>query len=309
MVAVGLNKEKPVDRSRFGHLYPFTSRYITIGGLKYHYLDEGDGETLVMVHGNPTWSFYFRALINGLSPRFRIIAPDHIGCGLSEKPGIERYDYRLRSRVDDLEKLLLFLEPAGKITLVLHDWGGMIGMAYAVRHPDRVGRIVVLNTAAFLPPRGKRFPIRLRLVRDGKFFSNVAVLGFNLFALAAVYMAPHKKLSDDVKAGLLAPCNCWNNRLATLKFVEDIPLCAADPSYAQAKHVDDNLCKLSTAPLMICWGMRDFVFDDYYLNEWKRRFTNAEIHTLPDAGHYVLEDAPDEVLFFIRRFLDRHPAV
>ena len=134
------------------------------------------------------------------------------------------------------------------------------------------------------------------------------VLGFNLFALAALVMAPHKRLSNDVKAGLLAPYNCWNNRLATLKFVEDIPLRAADPSYALAKHVDDNLHKLSRMPLMICWGMRDFVFDREYLEEWKRRFPNAEIHTFPDAGHYVLEDAPDEVLFFIRRFLDQHPA-
>ena len=258
MVARPQNTEKPVDRSRFGHLYPFTSRYTSIGGLNYHYLDEGAGEPIVMVHGNPTWSFYFRALINGLSPRFRIIAPDHIGCGLSEKPGLDRYEYRLRNRVDDLENLLCFLKPEGKMTLVLHDWGGMIGMAYALRHPDRVGRIVVMNTAAFLPPRGKRFQIRLRLVRDGKLLSNILVLGFNLFALAALVMAPHKRLSNDVKAGLLAPYNCWNNRLATLKFVEDIPLRAADPSYALAKHVDDNL--LDDAGKIIVEKLDGFAF-------------------------------------------------
>ena len=145
-------KRKFIDISGLRHLYPFTSHYIGVSGLKYHYIDEGQGEPIVMVHGNPTWSFYYRELIKALSGSYRCIASDHIGCGLSDKPDVTDYDYRLRSRVDDLDKLSNTVTAGEKITLVLHDWGGMIGMAYALRHPEKIARLVVMNTAAFLPP-------------------------------------------------------------------------------------------------------------------------------------------------------------
>src|SRR5436305_2156201 len=129
------------------------------GGLRLHYLDEGDGEPVVMVHGNPTWSFYYRHLVEALSPSHRVIVPDHIGCGLSDKPDDSRYAYTLASRVDDLEALLEHLGIVKDITLVVHDWGGMIGMVYATRHPKRIRRLVVLNTAGFHLPQAKRFPL------------------------------------------------------------------------------------------------------------------------------------------------------
>jgi len=140
---------KPIDRSAWQHLYPFTSRFIERGGLKYHYLDEGCGEPVLMVHGNPTWSFYFRTLIKALSNTYRVIAPDHIGCGLSDKPNLDRYDYRLKSRIDDLTDLIARLDLKEKVTLVLHDWGGAIGLAAALRRPEQIGRLVIFNTAAF----------------------------------------------------------------------------------------------------------------------------------------------------------------
>ena len=99
-------KRKPIDISGFRHLYPFTSHYLDLNGLSYHYIDEGEGDPIVMVHGNPTWSFYFRELIKALSPQYRTIVPDHIGCGLSDKPEETDYDYRLHSRIDDLNNLL-----------------------------------------------------------------------------------------------------------------------------------------------------------------------------------------------------------
>src|SRR5665213_599131 len=107
-----------------------------------HYVDEGHGETVVMLHGNPNWSYYYRNLIHSLSNRYRCLAPDHIGCGLSDKPGDDRYEYVLDRRVDDLERLLDSLGVTKDITLVLHDWGGMIGLAFATRHPDRVKRLI-----------------------------------------------------------------------------------------------------------------------------------------------------------------------
>lgn len=274
-------------------------------GLKYHYLDEGAGDPIVMIHGNPTWSFYYRELVKSLSLHFRTIVPDHIGCGLSGKPRTARYDYRLQSRVDDLEIFLDHLGLQENISLVLHDWGGMIGMAYALRHPHRIRRFVIMNTAAFFPPKGKTLPMRLRIVRNVKPLAIPAVQGLNLFALGALCMAPRKKLPPDVKSGLVAPYNCWANRIATLKFVQDIPVNKHDPSYDLVKHVDQNLYQLADCPMLICWGQHDFVFDADYLEEWKRRFPNAEAHLFSDAGHYVLEDVPDKIVSLAKEFLLR----
>ena len=293
---------KETDITLFRHLYPFKSNYIDIEGIKLHYIDEGTGDPVVMIHGNPTWSFFFRKLIKAISGSFRAIAPDHIGCGLSDKPGTQKYDYRLKSRVEDLETLLNHLG-LNKITLILHDWGGMIGMAYALRHIEKIHRIVLMNTAAFLPPKGRPLPLRLKLIRDFKFLAVPAVLGLNLFSMGAVYMASHKKLAKDVKAGLTAPYNCWENRIATLKFVQDIPVGPKDHSYKLVRQVDQNLYKLKNVPILICWGMHDFVFDADYLDQWRLRFPNASIHTFPDAGHYVLEDVPEKITPLIKAFL------
>jgi haloalkane dehalogenase len=246
-------------------------------------------------------------LITALSQRYRSIAPDHIGCGLSDKPGVTDYDYRLRSRIDDLDHLLGTLTTDEKITLILHDWGGMIGMAYALRHPEKIGRLVVMNTAAFLPPPAKRIPLRLSVIRRSGPLAALAVLGFNIFARGALYMAAKKGLSATVKRGLTAPYNCWNNRMATLKFVQDIPLAEKDPSYRIVKQVDDQLQTLSQLPMLICWGKHDFVFDHDYLSEWQRRFPAAEVHCFPDAGHYVLEDVPEKIIPLTQDFLNQHP--
>jgi haloalkane dehalogenase len=278
-----------------------------LNGLKYHYVDEGSGEPVVMVHGNPTWSFYFRDLIKSLCGRYRTIAPDHIGCGLSDKPDSKTYDYKLKTRVDDLEILIENLKIKEKITLVLHDWGGFIGMAYALRHPERICRFVLMNTAAFLPPPGKPIPIILKLIRGLKPFAVLAVQGFNLFALGALFKNSYKGLSKDVKAGLIAPYNCWKNRIATLKFVQDIHLTENNPSYRVIKQVDNNLKLFLNIPMLICWGEHDFVFDSDYLDEWIRRFPDAEVHRFAEAGHYVLEDASEKIISIVDRFLRRHP--
>ena len=299
-------KAKPIDIAGLRHLYPFQSHFMAIGGFNYHYIDEGRGEPVVMVHGNPTWSFYYRELIKTLSGRYHTIAPDHIGCGLSDKPDGKTYDYKFKTRVDDLEVLMENLKVREKITLVLHDWGGFIGMAYALRHPERICRIVLMNTAAFLPPAGKPIPVTLKLIRSLKPLAALAVQGFNLFALGALFKNSYKGLSRDVKAGLIAPYNCWPNRIATLKFVQDIHLSEDNTSYRLVKNLDQNLELFLKVPMLICWGTHDFVFDDDYLAEWVRRFPGAEVHRFPDAGHYVLEDVPEQIIPLIDDFLDRH---
>ena len=239
-------------------LYPFASHFLEIGGLRYHYLDEGRGEPVVMIHGNPTWSFYFRNLVRELSADFRTIVPDHMGCGLSDKPTEEQYDFRLSSRIHDLERLIDSLALNKPITLILHDWGGAIGIGYALRKPERIARIILMNTAAFSPPNGKKLPLRLQIIRRLGTLSRFAVLGGNLFCRAALVMAPRNRLDRNVRKGLCAPYNSWNNRLATFKFVEDIPLAPSDPSFPVIQWMDQHIHRLTSIPMMILWGHARF---------------------------------------------------
>jgi haloalkane dehalogenase len=290
------------DRAKLADLYPFQSHWFDRCGLRYHYLDEGAGEPVLCVHGNPTWSFHFRRVVLALRSTHRVIVPDHIGCGLSDKPGDDRYEYTLASRVEDLEALIAALDLTD-ITLIVHDWGGMIGIAAALRNPPRFARIIVLNTAAFLPPAGKRLPRRLAIVRNNRRLAAILVRGFNAFARGAARMATRRGLPADVRAAYLAPYDSWANRIATLRFVQDIPQRPGDRSFALSQWVDDHLHRLRGMPMLICWGQRDFVFDSAYLAEWRRRFPAAEVHTFRDAGHYLLEDEPDAVTARIRDFL------
>jgi haloalkane dehalogenase len=293
-------------------LYPWTGNYFDVGGgVRMHYLDEGpkDAEVLVMLHGNPTWSFYWRHLVADLSKHYRVIVPDHVGCGLSDKPGDDRYDYVLQRRVEDVEKLLASLSVTGNVTLVLHDWGGMIGMAYATRNPERVKRLVVLNTAGFGLPEGRKLPWQIALVRFLPFFS-VPVRGFNAFSVGATMTCSTVKgrMTKAVKRGYLAPYDSWKNRIAVHRFVQDIPLKEGDRSWPLVKQVSDNLERLwANTPLLVLWGEQDFVFDEHFLGEWKRRLPHGEVHTFPEAGHYVVEDAHEKIVPLMRTFLDRHP--
>ena len=289
-------------------LYPFESHWLELNGLRYHYLDEGQGDPIIMVHGNPTWSFYFRRLVLALRSSYRVIAVDHIGCGLSDKPTDEHYDYRLKSRIDDLDALLHHLGINDNLTFVVHDWGGMIGLGCALRRPASVRRLVVMNTAAFLLPHGKRLPWRLRIIRDGGPLAALIVRGCNGFAWPATHMACKQGMSAQVRAAYCAPYNSWATRIATLRFVQDIPLKPGDPSYAPARWIDDHLHQLRDTPMLICWGAGDFVFDATFLNEWRRRFPAAEVHTFEGAGHYCLEDAYEQIIPLVQEFLARHPA-
>jgi len=167
---------------------------------------------------------------------------------------------------------------------------------------------VMMNTASFMLPAGKTLPLRLKILRMVRPFAALGVRGFNLFAWAATFMATKKGLSEEVKRGLLAPYDSYANRIATLRFVQDIPLGPRDPSYALCKEVEDFQAeRLGHCPLLICWGEGDFVFDMDFLAEWQRRHPHAEVHRFPNAGHYVLEDEPEGVIEAVRAFLERHP--
>ena len=282
-------------------LYPFKSHYFTVGGHRYHYVDEGTGPVLLMVHGNPTWSFYFRELITALSDRYRVIAVDHVGCGLSDKPSPGEYSYRLQSRIDDLTGLIEELD-LDKITLVAHDWGGAIGMGAAVASRERFARFILFNTGAFL---GGRCPWRIRVCRI-PLLGRLAVQGLNLFARAAVRMAvcKHERMTPPVRAGLLAPYNSWRNRVAVDRFVGDIPLNAGHPSYSTLAEIEAGLSQFRDSPVCLVWGMRDWCFTPWFLDRFLGYFSGAEVHRLDDAGHYVVEDAHERIVPIVEKFLE-----
>ena len=284
--------------------YPFTGRRLDLGGYQMHYLDEGKGETVLMVHGNPSWSFYFRELVKSLRATNRCIVPDHIGMGLSDRPGEDRYRYTLKSRIDDLDKLMERIAPTGPVTLVLHDWGGMIGMGWAVRHPDRVKSIVAFNTACFRLPQEKNFPGLLRIMRGSA--SGIPIRAFGLarrFVLSTC--TAKRKLSPGAVDAYLSVCDGWDESLAVHRFVQDIPLAPGDPAWEAVVDIESKLGRFKETPMLLPWGMKDWVFDEAFLNGWKRSFPKANVRPFADCGHFLLEDAPEELVPLIRDFIAR----
>jgi haloalkane dehalogenase len=283
-------------------LYPFASHFLEMDGQRYHYVDEGQGETLLCVHGNPTWSFYWRNLILPLRERYRVIAVDHIGCGLSDKPN--DYPYRLAQHTGNLTRLVEQLN-LRNVTLLAHDWGGAIGLGAAVAAPQRFSRFVLFNTAAF---RSQRMPWRIGVCRV-PLLGQLAVQGLNAFARAALVMAVEhrERMTPAVRTGLLAPYDTWAHRQAIYRFVADIPLGPSAPSYAALMQVEQGLAKLADRPWMFIWGMRDWCFTPHFLERFLEFVPQAETHRLEDAGHYVVEDAHERIMPLVEDFLNRHP--
>lgn len=283
-------------------LYPFGSHHLSIDSLRYHYLDEGTGQPLLMVHGNPTWSFYWRNLVSAFRDRYRTVVPDHIGCGLSDKP--QDYPYRLERHIENLVRLIEHLDLTD-ITLLVHDWGGAIGLGAALRVPNRVARIVLFNTGAYPPPF---IPFRIRICRT-PIVGQWAVRKLNLFARAALTMAASNpdRMTPDVRAGFLAPYDSWKHRIAIYRFVADIPMTRRHPTWQILANIESGLPSLADRPIQMIWGMQDWCFTPACLERFLAIFPAAEVHRLEDAGHYVIEDAHERIVPLVDRFLNEHP--
>lgn len=281
--------------------YPFESHFYDVGdGVRMHYLDEGprSDEAVLMLHGNPTWSFYFRNVVQALRGRMRCIVPDHVGMGLSDKPA--KYPYQLARRIGDVQKLIAHLG-LKRIHLVVHDWGGAIGMGVATRAADATGRIVILNTAAF---PDENIPGRISVCR-WPVIGSLLVRGFNGFAGPAVSMAVTKPLPPAVREGFLAPYRSWADRVAVHQFVRDIPMEPEHPTLPLLQQIGVDLAWLKAKPALIGWGGKDFCFNDHFFERWKQFLPQAETEYYDDAGHYVLEDAREQLVPRIAEFLQR----
>jgi cis-3-alkyl-4-acyloxetan-2-one decarboxylase len=289
--------------------YPFDARFLEVRpGIRLHYLDEGprDGEVVVMLHGNPSWSYYWRRLVLALRGRYRCIVPDHVGMGRSDKPGDADYRYTLQSRVDDLTTLLEHLGIDRDVTLAVHDWGGMIGFGWALSHAAAVRRLVITNTAAFPLPAAKAMPWQLKLGRDSS-VGALLIRGANAFAAGAARFGVCRRMPAAVRRAYEAPYDNWAHRIATLRFVQDIPLSADDPAWALVAEAGRRLPEFADRPAFIGWGLADFVFDRHFLAGFTAALPQAEVQAFADGGHYVLEDCHEVLVPRIAGFLESHP--
>ena len=281
-------------------------RMHTAEPVRMHFLDEGprDAPPLLFVHGNPTWSFAWRRLVRTFSDRFRCIAVDHVGCGRSDKPPRQGeaetggYPYVLAQHRNNLQTLVETLDLTD-ITLIAHDWGGAIGCAAAGRMAQRFAALVLMNTAAFPSPR---MPFRIGVCR-WPIVGPYGVRKLNAFARAATTMAVEQPLSETIKAGYLAPYDSWANRVAIQAFVDDIPMRPDHPSWADLVECERNLANLGSKRVLLPWGERDWCFTPWFRDEFVKRFPAAIVQPYPDAGHYVFEDAADELEVVLKTFL------
>lgn len=282
------------------------SRTFEVGGSRMQTIDVNPSansadelQTLLFVHGNPTWSFHWRRLIAALGDRYRCVAPDHLGCGLSD---LQPRPLRLADHVANLTAVVDALD-LRRVTLVAQDWGGAIGLGALLARRERFERIVLLNTGAFRP---WFIPWRIRICRT-PLLGPLAVQGFNLFSRAALRMtlARQRRLAPEVEAGYLAPYNSWRRRAAVMQFVRDIPLSPRHPTWQTLGAIEDALPQLADLPALLVWGMRDWCFTPECLERFVAAWPRAEVHRLADVGHWAVEDAPEDVERIVASFLER----
>lgn len=278
--------------------YPFESHYIDINGHLYHYIDEGEGIPILMVHGNPSWSFYYRRLIKAFSKKYRVIAPDHMGCGLSDKP--QNYEYHLENHIDNLETLILRLN-LRRITLIVHDWGAPIGIGCAIRNQHLFTRFIILNSAGYIPDT---IPWYIHLFRV-PFLGDFLVRNLNLYTGNYNLFTPQHNISPMIAQGMFLPYNSYENRIGIYKFLQDVPIAPSDFSFEMLLQIEYGLWMFRDRPVAIIWGMNDQCYNpEKYLSRWRKTYPQAKLLEIEYAGYFLLEDAPVTVARFISNFFD-----
>lgn len=287
--------------------FPHPAQFHRVAAGEIAYVDLGPtaadatDEVILCVHGNPTWSYYYRRVIDRFGDRRRVIAVDHLGCGRSDRPSQSQFDYTMAAHRDNLLSLIESLD-LRRVTLLAHDWGGAIGTAAAVAASDRFDRLALLNTAAFPPPY---IPLRISACR-WPIVGPVGVRGLNAFARAATTMTMNRRsLTSSQRDAYLAPYNSWKNRVAVDAFVRDIPMKPSHRTYQTLVDLERSLPSLASKKIALIWGMKDWCFRPECLRRLQAVWPDATVTEIEDAGHYVLEDAHEETLAAISQLLAR----
>jgi haloalkane dehalogenase len=276
--------------------YPFQPHYIELDAGRMHYVDEGQGEPVVMVHGTPTWSFLYRHQIKALSTTYRVIAPDHIGFGLSDKP--VKWSYLPRDHASNLTTLIQHLG-LKNITLVVHDLGGPIGLSYAIEHPKNVKRLVIMNTFMWSLAGDRQFELPGKLFNNpiGRFaYKN---LNFSPRVMVRSAWGDKKKLTKHIHRHYIQALPSTADRHGTWIFVQEL---IGSSSWYQS--LWDRRERIRDKPALILWGMQDIAFKQKELDRWKSLFPHAQVACLESAGHFLQDEEGPQVSQLIKEFLE-----
>lgn len=276
--------------------YPFTSRWMDLPAGRMHHLDEGQGEPLLFVHGTPTWSFEWRHLVRALRGTYRCIAPDHLGFGLSDRP--RDFPYTPEAHADALSAFVERLNPP-PFTLVVHDYGGPIGLPLCLRHPERVTRLVIVNTWmwSFAGDRAMEQAGRIAGSRLGRFLYRRANLSLRVIMPSAY--GDRRKLTPAIHRQYLERFpDAWSRGAVLWPLARAIL-----GSGATYEGLWRERERLRGRPALIVWGMKDPAFKPDQLARWRAALPAARVVELPDAGHWPHEEAPDRVIDALREFL------
>ncbi|MEJ2684398.1 MAG: alpha/beta fold hydrolase [Candidatus Sulfobium sp.] len=279
--------------------YPFESHSLQLEMGKMHYVDEGRGEPILMLHGNPAWSFLYRHLVKGLSGKYRCLAPDHIGFGLSDKPW--NWSYYPEDHAVNLNRLIEKLD-LKDLTLIVQDWGGPIGVSYAIKSPATVKRLIIMNTWMWSvrgDPYYERFsrfmggPIGKFLIRRFNFFVRV---------LMKKLMGDPSRLPPEIHRHYFKPLEKPSERKGCWIFPKRIIGSSdwLDSLWSQRDRIRDK-------PALILWGMKDIAFRERELNRWSGLFSNSEVMRYGDCGHFIQEEKGRELCPVIEDFLMKWP--
>jgi haloalkane dehalogenase len=275
--------------------YPFEPHYLQTSAGKMHYVDEGEGAPIVFVHGNPSWSFQFRKPISGLSKKYRCIAPDHIGFGLSDKPA--EWSYLPADHAANFEELIESLN-LDNITMVVGDWGGPIGLSYAISHPQKVKNLVINNTWLW-PVNRDPYYIAFSSFMGGP-VGRLLIKRYNFFAgtLLKKLYGDKSRLTPEIHRHYLEPLGEPAERKGCWTLPKQII-----GSTVWLKGLWEKRGSLEGKSILFAWGMKDIAFRKKELNRWTESFPEARVICYEDAGHFVSEEKPDELVTAIKELL------
>lgn len=302
------------SNENFNGTFPYAPHFIDAAGFRMHYVDEGprDGQVILCLHGEPTWGYLFRHLIKALRDTYRIVVPDHMGFGKSDTP--QDRTYWLQDHIDNLERFVLALDLQG-ITLVMHDFGGPVGMGFAARHPQRIRRIISANGPT---PFGQAdlierltanaqvspwFQWILRAEAEGRLDSVLGELGFNILSTLKLNgFENHVVITDTwlqaYGARFQGPSDC----LGAMGWAKGFAL----GMHRFEEPDGDARRAIQSKPALAMWGMADRTLHaEHFLPLFSELFPQAHVHKLEGVGHYCLEDAPETIAAHVAAFLQQ----
>ncbi len=283
----------------FDDTFPFTPNFMEINGFNMHYIDEGKGEPILCHHGMPTWSYLYRNFIMELKKDYRVIAPDAMGFGKSDVP--QDKPYLLKQHVDNLTKLILKLDLT-ELTLIFQDWGGPLSLGFAVDYPERIKRLVIMNTSIGVMKEGSK-SWYYRMEKLGKYEKYIKNTG----GIIRMGIYNKGKVTPTLLNAYNAPFPRDEYYIGSLAWPKDIPVGNSHPSAKPMIHIRKNLHKLLDKPKILIWGMKDPIFPTWTIDWWNKIYPGIETYKIENASHFLQEDAPELIISLIKDFLNKYP--